>query len=391
MAAKLPPPAPLPLAPMSYDGGFVESDPNPTEYPGRTRLFDVASIEAEEDRTRGRWPAQPGGAAGAGAVTTAIPSTPARGEPPPPRETGDSARGGHRRLRIAALILAALLLIGGGTAGALVATGALTPTHPVPQLVGDTEAQAQTAAKRLHLHLTVYQRVYSSKPADTVLAQRPAKGTIAEGSAIGVLLSLGPQPVQVPTNLAGTPLDAAEAVLQTLGLKVGTVTRQTSMTVQAGYVISSSPSSGTLLPGQAVNLVVSSGKPTVPVPTLAGTPSGASFASAQAALQAVGLTAVESDQFNNTVPKGQVIGTNPAAGAAATVGSQVTVLISKGPDLVAIPDVHGDSVDQATQILTQAGFNVTGVTGSPNKPVAGTSPPANTMALRGSNVQIVTG
>ena len=386
VAAKLPPPAPLTLAAPSLVG-FVESDPNPTEYPGRTRLFDVASIEAEEARSA---PATAAGVVGAtpersGAAPTAWEpgDGPAREEPPAGRT--------RRRLRIAALVLAVLLLIGGGTAGALVATRALTPTHPVPRLVGDSEAQAKAALKPLHLHLTVYKREYSNQPAGTVLAQRPSRGSAREGSSIGVLLSLGPQPVNVPTNLANTPLDAAEAAILALGLRVGTITHQTSTTVPAGVVISSTPNSGTLLPGQAVNLVVSSGKPTVAVPTLAGTASGQSFATAQSALQAVGLGSVESDQFSDTVPKGQVIGTNPAAGAQANVGSQVTVLISKGPDLVAVPDVRGQSVGQASQILAQDGFNVTGVTGNPNKPVSGTSPPANSMVHRGSNVQIITG
>ena len=386
VAAKLPPPAPLPLAAPSSLSGFVESDPNPTEYPGRTRLFDVASIEAEEARAGEAWtqaipvPPPPIPAATRPAVPAPLP-----GQPEPPR------RAGRRRLRIAVMILAALVLIGGGTAGAIVATGVLTPTHPVPRLVGDTEAQAKVALERLHLHLSVYQRSYSGQAAGTILAQRPSRGTVSEGSTIAVLLSLGPQPVKVPTNLAGTPLDAAEAVLQTLGLKTGTVTHQTSMTVSAGFVISSSPNSGTLLPGQSVNLVVSSGKPTVAVPALAGSQAGQSFASAQAALQSVGLSAVESDQFSDTVAKGQVIGTNPAAGTQATVGSQVTVLISKGPDLVAVPNVSGQSVAAASQILAQDGFNVTGVTGNPNKPVSSTSPSAGTMAHRGANVQIFTG
>ena len=394
IAAKLPPPAPLALAAPS-PAGLVEPDPNPTEYPGRTRLFDVASIEAAEAVGR-REPA----ASAATAATAAVAGSERRAAAPPrawePRteaddEAGPPTGGGRRRWRIAALVLAALLLIGGGTAGAIVATSAFTPTHPVPNLVGDNEAQASSLLRPLHLRLRVYQRQYSDRPAGTIVAQRPARGSLREGAAVGVLLSLGPQPVNVPTNLANSPVDAAEAAILALGLKVGTITHQTSMTVPAGIVISSSPSSGTLLPGQAVNLVVSSGKPAVPVPTLAGTASGQSFAAAQSALQAVGLTAVESDQFSDTVQKGQVIGTNPAAGADATVGSQVTVLISKGPDLVAVPDVRGQSVAQASQILAQAGFNVTGVTGNPNKPVSGTSPPANTMAHRGSNVQIITG
>jgi beta-lactam-binding protein with PASTA domain/tRNA A-37 threonylcarbamoyl transferase component Bud32 len=394
VAAKLPPPAPLPLAAPSL-GGFVDEDPNPTEYPGRARLFDVASIEAEEARSR-QDAAAPTvalpGAAGAGAVAAgAVPVAAGAGATlgePGGEET--RRRRGHRRLRIAAIVAAALLLIGGGTAGAIVATRAFAPTYPVPSLTGRTQTQAQAIVQPLHLRLTVYQREYSNQPAGTILAQRPSRGKIRKGGAIGVLLSLGPQPVNVPTNLAGTPADAAEAAILALGLKVGTITHQTSMTVGAGVVISSSPNSGTLLPGQAVNLVVSSGKPTVAVPTLAGTASGQSFASAQAALQAVGLTAVESDQFSDTVLKGQVIATNPPAGVQATVGTQVTVEISKGPQPVPVPNVQGQTGIQASQTLTQDGFNVTGITGNPNKAVTSTSPPAGTMVPRGSNVQIVT-
>jgi serine/threonine-protein kinase len=203
-------------------------------------------------------------------------------------------------------------------------------------------------------------------------------------------LSLGPQPIKVPTNLAGLHQADAEAVLQTLGLKAGTVTHATSMTVRAGDVISSSPNSGTLLPGQSVDLVVSTGKPTVAVPALTG-PSAASFAAAQSALQAVGLTGVESDQFSDTVPKGQVIGTQPPGGTSLTVGSQVTIVVSKGPDLVAVPQVQGQTVPQATQTLNAAGFAVTVSNASSNATVKSTNPPAGTMAPRGSNVTLNTG
>ena len=392
VAAELPPPAPLLLAAPSI-GGFVESDPSPTEYPGRTRLFDVASIEAEEARARQGAAAPPTIALSSttGPSTTGPAGRPGAWAPPvePPKEE-PRRRGPRRWLRIAAIVVAALLLAGGGTAGALVATRAFTPTHPVPNLVGQSETQAKAAVQRLRLHFSVYGHQYSNQPAGTVLAQRPSTGKVSEGSKVGVLVSLGPQPVNVPTNLAGTPVDAAEAAILALGLKVGAITHQTSMTVPDGVVISSSPASGTLLPGQAVNLVVSSGKPTVAVPTLAGAASGQSFASAQSALQAVGLSAVESDQFSDTVPKGQVIGTTPAAGAQATVGSQITVLISKGPQPVPVPDVRGQTGLQADQTLTQAGFNVTGITGNPNKQVTSTSPAAGTMVPRGSNVQIIT-
>ena len=380
VAARLPPPAPLPLAAPLVTGA-TEADIDPTEFPGRTKLFDVAAIEDDPE-------ARPSVAATRPAVLADAAPTPAW-EPSPAPAREPAGRGRRLGLRVAAIVFAVLLVLGGAAAAALVGTGALTPTHPVPVVVNQSEQAARASLSRLQLKLVVESRSYSASPAGTVLSQRPDHGRLVEGSTVAVVLSLGPQPVKVPTGLAGLPQDDAATVLQTLGLKVGNVTHATSMTVLAGEVISSNPNSGTLLPGQSVDLLVSSGKPTATVPALTG-PNAASFSAAQTALQSLGLTAVESDQFSDTVAKGQVIGTQPAGGTTVTVGTQVTVLISKGPDLVAVPNVQGQTVPQATQALNAAGFAVSVNNASSNATVKSTNPPGGTMAKRGSNVTIVT-
>ena len=81
-----------------------------------------------------------------------------------------------------------------------------------------------------------------------------------------VTLSLGPQPVPVPSDLAGKSQATATAVLAALHLLAGPITQATSMTVPQGDVISSRPDSGSVLPGRSVALVISTGKPTVAVP-----------------------------------------------------------------------------------------------------------------------------
>jgi serine/threonine-protein kinase len=91
------------------------------------------------------------------------------------------------------------------------------------------------------------------------------------------------------------------------------------------------------------------------------------------------------------VPKGQVIGTNPPGGGQVTVGSTVAVTVSKGPDLVPVPDVTGMSVEAATKKLETSGFTISGVTGSPDRPVVSTSPSAGAMVKRGSAVRLATG
>ncbi len=396
VAAALPPPAALPLA-GAFPADEVEVDSDPTDYPGRPRLFDVAAIDDAELLPAGSGhPHDPpsaapaafaGGRRGAGTSSGRPPPAPAlppdRIPPAPPRRR----RRWPRRLAVLVVVLAVLA---GGAAAALVESGRLTPSHPVPSLVGRDLAYSEAELRPLHLHLRVTARSYDARAAaGTVISQTPARGRLKEGKTVSVVLSLGPQPVPVPSLLRLTR-DAAAAVLHTLGLDLGTVTPKASMTVPAGQVISSNPDSGTLLPGQKVAVVISSGKPTVAVPALSGA-AGQSFAAAKADLAAAGLVAVETDRYSDTVPKGQVISTQPATGTTVTVGDQVTVVVSRGPHLAQIPSVRGDSVGTAAEVLAGDGFQVSGVTGSPIGTVTGTVPAAGVWVHYGSAVQIVTG
>ena len=51
------------------------------------------------------------------------------------------------------------------------------------------------------------------------------------------------------------------------------------------------------------------------------------------------LAATETTAYNDTVATGAVISTRPAAGTTVVVGSPVVVVVSKGPHLVAVPNV----------------------------------------------------
>ncbi len=405
LAARLPVPAPLPLAGPVYTGRVESDAASPTEYPRRPKLFDVEAADAAQGAAGvqaadgGPGPSAPiSGRASAGPILS--PGSSATATPPPtwipPPSTGqeteslDRDRRGRRRLRMAALITAAVLLLAAGGAVAFEAIRVVVPSHPVPRVIGDTESQARATLDQVHLKLKVGPPRYSSALSGTVISQSPQVGRLKEGRSVSVVLSRGPQPVEVPRNLASLSESAAAAVLQTLGLKVGSVQHQYSLTVPAGYVISSSPDQGTLLPGQPVSIVVSAGKPIVAVPALTAA-SSASFAAAEAALAAVHLTATQVDQYSSTVPKGQVIGTVPPAGTQVRVGSEVTVQVSKGPQMVAVPNVARDSVSQATQTLEAAGFSVSGVTGNPTATATGTYPPEGTLLVIHSSVQIITG
>jgi serine/threonine-protein kinase len=256
----------------------------------------------------------------------------------------------------------------------------------VPSLVNQTPAAATQALAPLHFTLRATSQYNEQVAAGLIVSQGDAPNLVLkEGAVVPVVVSLGPPPVTVP-NLIGLSVPDATNRLIGAGLKLGAVSARFDTTTPKGGVLSWSGQGGELPKGSPVDLVTSNGPPVVPVPAI----TSGTFGAAQAALAAVNLTAVENDVFSNTVAKGQVIGTNPAAGTSVPVGAKVTVTVSKGPDLVPVTDVRGQSVSAATKALQAAGFAVTGVTGDPTKNVTRTSPAAGAQVLRGSSVTLFT-
>ena len=130
----------------------------------------------------------------------------------------------------------------------------------VPDVVGKTVADANTAIKSANLKVGTVTTAYSDTvAAGKVISQSPAKDTkVLIGSAVNYVKSLGSKPV-VP-NVVGKTVADANTAIKSANLKVGTVTTAYSDTVAAGKVIRQSPAAGTkVLIGSAVNYVKSLG------------------------------------------------------------------------------------------------------------------------------------
>ncbi|GAA2799812.1 Stk1 family PASTA domain-containing Ser/Thr kinase [Saccharopolyspora taberi] len=159
--------------------------------------------------------------------------------------------------------------------------------------------------------------------------------------------------VEVP-RVVGQPEDVAVKVLEEAQLKA-TVTREHDNSVAEGTVISSSPQEGRqTVTGTEVRLVVSLGRPKVP-----DIAEGASVEEAQSALMDAKLRpALDStrDQYHPSVPEGKVISVDPGPGTALEISSPVTIIVSKGPQPVDVPDVRGQSKEDAFAALRNAGF-----------------------------------
>ncbi|MFJ3384727.1 MULTISPECIES: Stk1 family PASTA domain-containing Ser/Thr kinase [unclassified Curtobacterium] len=103
-----------------------------------------------------------------------------------------------------------------------------------------------------------------------------------------------------------------------------------------------------LQPGQAP---VSS---SVSVPNVVG----ATYDSAENALKKRDLVAVRVDENSDKVDKGSVIRTEPGSGTNVARSQNIRVVVSLGPEQVAVPDVANQAQDAAQKALEAAGFTI---------------------------------
>ena len=226
-------------------------------------------------------------------------------------------------------------------------------------------------------------RSHATAPSGRIIAIRPAAGSQARrGSTITVTVSLGPRLVAVPP-VTGQSLAAAEAALRKAGLRWSAAPPVTSTTVAAGVVISTSPVAGTSWPVTKPVTVVSSAGP--PLPDFAGQ----QVAAAEATAQAGHYTINPVTDPKGSQPQGTIVRQSPAPGSPISPGEVVTVHVSPGPPVVAVPDTHGMYLKQAVRVLTHAGFKVAVNSGLLGNRVTSYSPTGQ--APQGSTITITIG
>jgi serine/threonine-protein kinase len=192
--------------------------------------------------------------------------------------------------------------------------------------------------------------------------------------------------VAVP-SLVGLTKEKATDEVANAGLTLRIVTQ--SADDPKDIVIGQRPAPGAFASDDgSVELVVSRGPPPVVIPAV----TDRAPPDAQAALEAVGFVVNVKHQYDESVPAGGVIGTDPAGGTQAPRDSTLTLLVSDGPAPVPVPDVTGKTFDDASQALTAAGFTVSRVDDFSatvdNGKVISTDPAANQNANRSSQVTV---
>ncbi|ADH70626.1 MULTISPECIES: Stk1 family PASTA domain-containing Ser/Thr kinase [Nocardiopsis] len=220
-------------------------------------------------------------------------------------------------------------------------------------------------------------------------------GVVASLILVFVLMNLGggdpeTQTAAVP-DVAGSTVAEAQSSLSEAGFENVTPEQQASEDVEEGQVIETDPPAGDEVPvDEEIVLYVSSGPDALEIPSV----QGQSESDATGTLNDAGFENVTSEQrADDSVPEGQAIGTDPAAGEAVAPDTDITLLISSGPNQVQVPDLVGMTRDGAESALAQrdlsASFSEEPSTEGPVGTVIRQDPGSGQNVAPGSTVNVV--
>ena len=301
------------------------------------------------------------------------------------REDGDRYRGGREpflgrwlfgpRLLIVAVVL--VLGVALGLGGWWLTSGRFAQ---VPSVAGDSVSMATTVLTTDGFTVKGSTQVPSNTVAKGKVAGTSPSGRASKGAAITILVSSGPLTSVVP-NVKGESQAAAVAALQRVHLT--SALQKVGSDLPVGTVVGTNPPAGTSWPQTKPVTVMVAGGPAVP--DFRGQ-------DVQVAIDWANQHHVQLQQQpdnNSQQPQGTITGQQPAGGSLYQPGETVTVTVSSGPAIANVPYVIGDSVEQATQVLQAAGFQVLVHRFGPFDKVFDYSPTTN--APRGSTITLDSG
>ncbi|MFD0994840.1 Stk1 family PASTA domain-containing Ser/Thr kinase [Pseudoclavibacter chungangensis] len=313
--------------------------------------------------------------------------------------TGELASQAPRRRRrgIAIAIVVALVTVLAAGTGWWFFTGPGSYAA-LPEVVGQQQSDAEQAIVDAGF---VVGNVTASPslevPEGQVMEMDPSAGQrVAPETPVNLTVSSGPEILPVPDDIVGLTEAQAKFSIEQARFTYDPATTIKEFSDQpVGTVLAATDAAGGPLPDempeqQPIRLVVSAGA----IPNV----TGVTTQDATSKLNAVGLNAtVASEQFSSTVPAGVVLEQQTTTDPVRP-GDTINLVVSKGKDLVEVPNVVGKSASEAKAALEAAGFAVTMSQVPSGTVMPGnvlnslriktTNPAAGTQAERGSTVDI---
>ena len=196
---------------------------------------------------------------------------------------------------------------------------------------------------------------------------------------------------EVVPPVSSLTVDEATVILAPLELGVEVV-EEFSEDIPAGVVIRTDPASGeNARKGSPVTLIVSKGQERYLIPSDL---TGQDPKDATSALEALTLViSATNEVFDEVIPVGKVVSTDPVGGTSVKRETPVTILVSKGPAPVEVPPIIGTLITDATTTLGAIGLTTETTREDFDDSVAGTilstDPIPGTTVPKGTIIKVV--
>jgi serine/threonine-protein kinase len=195
----------------------------------------------------------------------------------------------------------------------------------VPQVQGQSEADAKQALRTAGFNVKVKKAYSDTVPSGKVISASPSPGTsLDRGKTVTITVSKGQQGISVP-KLTGLKRSAAEQQLSSAGLQADVTEKESAQA--PGTVLAQDPAEGTLLhKGDTVKLTVAKARPQVPDVST----QHPSLEDATQTLTDAGYKVRTRDQaVTDPAQDGLVIRQFPPPGTQRSTGATITLVVGR--------------------------------------------------------------
>ena len=254
----------------------------------------------------------------------------------------------NRRSKFWLTVFTLLAIFGGAGSGWWFSSGP-GGLAVIPDLTGRTLEAAILALEPLEVIIEQAEEDSTTVPVGAVSRTDPASGSrIFKGSTVTIYLSLGPKQLKVPDARGLSPQEA-RSLLSDSGFTPGAIKNFFS-SEPSGQVFALSAEIGAVLnQGSVIDIRVSLGE----LPEVAGL----TAEQARALLADIDIALEEAEVFSNEIPAGSVVSL-VLSKTPLEEGGKATLEISKGPEIVIMPNVVGETIAAAKTLLENLGLRV---------------------------------
>jgi beta-lactam-binding protein with PASTA domain/predicted Ser/Thr protein kinase len=284
------------------------------------------------------------------APTRVVPPARAAAPIPPPVTSGYYGYDGPTRRRPLWPWLLSLGLVAAVAVAFWIVYSQLRSSAPVavPPVTGIREQLAINKIKGVELKPRSVTQTSETVQAGYVIRQEPLEGErVSQGTTVTIYVSSGSNEIRVPSVVGLSMTDAANA-LKDFKPKY----ESGNSDKPPNEVYKQSPGGNELAPkGSTVTIWVSKGPAQIDLPDV----TGLLYSQAYTQLKDLGFSVQRHDVADSSV-KGTVVDENPPGDTQQLPGTVVNLYVSKGPSTVTVPDVGGETVEQAKAALSDNGF-----------------------------------